>query len=239
MPGDVGWGSQNTTTKHGQICFPLHFFTSSPDDTKHGIPLRKAPCSGPTHRQFSASPPKPATCNKPSRKASFHALPNARPLPWHHQRDKPRAPTTALNQSSKEPGRILTGSGLGHGPAAWHRLDPPSHSASFISSYFFRSPPPRALPTLSFSIQPQSSSQQLKHCWPDTRAKHVSREQLWRLPTTVVAEQRPSQLFTAVSLPLLKKLLVLPLLQKRERTLTRSYAITKLLHVLNKKDFFC
>lgn len=159
----MGWGSHNTTTKHGQICFPLHFFTSSPDDTKHGIPLRKAPCSGPTHRQFSASPPKPATCNKPSRKASFHALPNARPLPWHHQRDKPRAPTTALNQSSKEPGRILTGSGLGHGPAAWHRLDPPSHSASFISSYFFRSPPP---PCSAHPLFLHPSSEQL----PTTQA---------------------------------------------------------------------
>lgn len=30
----------------------------------------------------------------------------------------PRAPTTALNQNSKELGQLLTGSGLGHGPGA-------------------------------------------------------------------------------------------------------------------------
>lgn len=66
----MGWGSHNTRTKHGQICFPFPHFTSSPDTTKRNIPLCKPPCSGPTHHQFLASPPKPGTCMSPAGKLS-------------------------------------------------------------------------------------------------------------------------------------------------------------------------
>lgn len=174
-------GSHNTRIKHRQICFPLPCFTSSPDDTDRGIPSRKAPCSGLTHLQFSASPPKPGTCNKPSRKASF-PLSQMPGLFSSDIRDKPKG-----SHHRSEPGQLLTGSGLGHGPAARHRLDPPSRSASpFRFLLSFHSPPPQALPgnpTLFFSIHPQSSSQQPKHLWTDTRAMGMSEKQLWRSPT--------------------------------------------------------
>lgn len=40
------------------------------------------------HHQFSASPSKPGTYNKSSKKASFHPLPNTWSLLHHHQQDK-------------------------------------------------------------------------------------------------------------------------------------------------------
>lgn len=93
-----------------------------------------------------------------------------------------RAPTSAQNQGSKELGHLLTSFGLGHGPAAWHWLDPLSCSASpFRFLLLYLSPPPQALPrnpTLSFSIHPHSSSQQPKHLWSNNKAMGMSQKQL-------------------------------------------------------------
>jgi len=90
-----------------------------------------------------------------------------------------RAPTTTPNQSSSEPGQLLTGSGLGHGPAARHQRDPPvTQPPPFVSSCRFTPRLPELCPGTppSSSIHPQASSQQPQHLWPDTRVPTAALE---------------------------------------------------------------
>lgn len=107
--------------------------------------------------------------------------PTAQPLPQEQVKELP----LPLSQSSEEPGQLLPGSGLGHDPAAWQQLDPPGAHLPLSFPPLVWLPPPRPLPgspTLSFSIQPQSNSQEPEPLWPDGRARVISQKQYWRSP---------------------------------------------------------
>lgn len=99
-------GSHDTRRKHRQICFPLPHFTSSPDNTEHGIPLRKDRLiTTSQHHNLQLG-----CAMSPAGVQSFPPLPNARSLLQRHQRDKPKG---SHHRSEPEPRRA---------GAATHRL---------------------------------------------------------------------------------------------------------------------
>lgn len=118
-------------------------------------------------------------------------------------------------------------------PCRVAQLDPPGARLPLSFPPLVPLPPPRALPensTLSFSIQPRSSSQEPEHFWPNGSARVLSQKQYRRSPIRQPWWQsRPQVKFLVQhpSLPMLNKLLAPPLLHRNERTLKRDYTVTK------------
>lgn len=131
------------------------------------MPLRNAPCLGLTHHHFSASPLKRGTCSKPSRKASLHPLPNTQSLPQGQAKELP----PPMSQYSEEPGQLLTGSGLGHDPAAWHQLDPPGTRLPLSFPPLVSLPPPSLCRGTPPSLSPSNLTAALKN--PSTSGQMV------------------------------------------------------------------
>lgn len=104
---------------------------------------------------------------------------------------------------------------------------PPLISSSCVAP---ASQPLPGNPTLSFSIQPHSSSQEPEHLWPDGRARVVSQKQYWRSPVRQTWWQSRSRVKFLVqhpSLPVMNELLASPLLHRNAKTLKRGHTVTK------------